>query len=88
MTNLEKYIEKLKKKGAAYKQVKMFVPEVKKEIDFVLCLMDDLKTINEYIYGLDETLEEVEAIEIWVQEEGGATILANSVGLVDTHYTF
>ena len=46
------------------------------------------KSINEYMYGLDETQEESEALEFWVQEDGGANLLAKSVGLVDTHYTF
>ena len=93
MTNLEKFVEELKKKGEEFKQVRMFVPEVGKEIEFVLCLWDDpnipnIKSINEYIYGLDGTLEEMEEIEFWVQEDGGANLLAQSVGLVDTHYTF
>lgn len=92
MTNLEKFVEELKKKGEEYKEVRMFVPELEKEIDFVLCLWDDplvpgVKSINEYIYGLDETEEESEALEFWVQEDGGASLLAKSIGLVDTHYT-
>lgn len=91
MTNLEKFVEELKKKGENYKQVRMFVPTVGKEIEFVLCLWNDPIngiSINEYIYGLDETQEESEDIEFWVQEDGGANLLAKSVGLVDTHYTF
>ena len=60
--------------------------------DFILCLFDNpisnTKEINEYVYGLDSTLEEMEEIEFWVQEDGGANLLARSIGLVDNHYTF
>jgi hypothetical protein len=91
-TNLEKFIEELKESGEEFKHIKMLVPSLDKEVDFILCLFDNpisnTKEINEYVYGLDSTLEEMEEIEFWVQEDGGANLLARSIGLVDNHYTF
>lgn len=90
MTNLEKFIDKLNQNNEEFKMVKMFVPNVNKEVDFVMPLYkhDNIIEIDEYVFGLDTTQEEMEEIEFWVQEEGGASLLAQSVGLVDTHYTF
>lgn len=91
MTKTEKFILDLKQNGEDFKQVRMFVPEVG-EVDFILSLYVDPKTntteINEYIYGLDGTLEEMEEINFWVSEMGGADKVARSVGLVDKHYNF
>jgi hypothetical protein len=91
MTKTENFILDLKKNGEEFKQVKMFVPEVG-EVDFILLLYINPKSntteIDEYIYGLDGTLEEMDQINFWVSEMGGAAKVAKSVGLVDTHYTF
>jgi hypothetical protein len=91
MTKTEKFISDLKKNGEEFKHVRMFVPEVG-EVDFILLLYIDTKSntteIDEYIYGLDGTLEEMDQINFWVSEMGGADKVAKSVGLVDTHYTF
>jgi hypothetical protein len=91
MTKTEKFISDLKESGEDFKQVRMFVPEVG-EVDFILLLYIDTKSntteIDEYIYGLDGTLEEMDQINFWVSEMGGADKVAKSVGLVDTHYTF
>lgn len=54
----------------------------------LLCHYTSITEINEYVFGLDTTQEEMEEINFWVSEEGGADLLAKSVGLVDTHYTF
>ena len=90
MTNLESFINELNQNNEEFKMVKMFVPNVNKEVDFVMTLYkhDNITEINEYVFGLDTTLEEMEEINFWVSEEGGADLLAKSVGLVDTHYTF
>jgi hypothetical protein len=101
MSNLEKFLKELNTPGTAphrhlytygknqeFKHIKIFVPTVNKDIDFVITLLDigNGTEINEYIYGLDSTLEEMEEIEIWVQELGGASKIAKSIGLVDKHY--
>jgi archaellum component FlaC len=86
MTNLESFINELNQNNEEFKMVKMFVPNVNKEVDFVMTLYKH--EINEYVFGLDTTQEEMEEINFWLSEEGGADLLAKSVGLVDTHYTF
>jgi hypothetical protein len=90
MTKTEKFVSELKANGEQFKQVKIFVPEVG-EVDFILLLYIDPKSntteIDEYIYGLDGTLEEMDQINFWVSELGGANKVAKLVGLVDTHYT-
>ncbi len=90
MTKLQKLAQELEQKNQEFKLVKYFVPDVNKEIDFllILCKYKGEYEIDEYIYGLDGTEEEMEQLEFWVQEMGGANKLAKSIGMVDTQWTF
>lgn len=45
MTNLEKFIDKLNQNNEEFKMVRMFVPNVNKEVDFVMPLYLESKKI-------------------------------------------
>lgn len=85
MTRLERNIQELKERGEEFKQTRMLVPTIKKEIDFVLIIYNG--EIDEYLWFVDSQDEDGE-IEFWVQESGGASLLAKSIGMEDTQWTF
>jgi hypothetical protein len=85
MSKLEKLISEVKKDGDEVKLTKAKVPSLNKEVDFVLRVYNG--EIDEYLW-VSETLEEMEEVELWVQEFGGAKIIAKSVGMIDTQWTF
>ena len=85
----EDVISDIKDRNQDYRTTRIFVPTIGKEIDFVLPLFDNDGTIeiDEYLWT-NETIEEMNETELWVQEMGGADIIAKSVGLVDTQWNF
>lgn len=85
MSKLEKLISEVKKDGDEVKLTKVKVPSLNKEVDFVLRIYNG--EIDEYLW-VSETLEEMEEVEFWVQEMGGASVIAKSVGMIDTQWTF
>ena len=85
MSKLEKLISEVKKDGDEVKLTKVKVPSLNKEVDFVLRVYNG--EIDEYLW-VSETLEEMEEVELQVQEFGGAKIIAKSVGMIDTQWTF
>ena len=85
MSKLEKLISEVKKDGDEVKLTKVKVPSLNKEVDFVLRVYNG--EIDEYLW-VSETLEEMEEVEFWVQEMGGASVIAKSVGMIDTQWTF
>lgn len=85
MSKLEKLISEVKKDGDEVKLTKVKVPSLNKEVDFVLRIYNG--EIDEYLW-ISETLEEMEEVEFWVQEMGGASVIAKSVGMIDTQWTF
>jgi len=85
MSKLEKLISEVKKDGDEVKLTKVKVPSLNKEVDFVLRIYSG--EIDEYLW-VSETLEEMEEVEFWVQEMGGASVIAKSVGMIDTQWTF
>ena len=82
---IQEFIDEIKEEGLDYKRIEMFVKPVDKIVTFIISIYNQ-DQINEYLWD-SETEDEDEEIEFWVQEMGGATKLAKSIGMVDTHYT-
>ena len=82
---IQDYINDIKEEGLDYKLIDMFVKPVNRIITFIIS--HDGDQIDEYQWD-EETEEEMEKIEFWVQELGGAAKLAKAIGMVDNHYTF